>query len=480
MSVGYIATAAIAPLAPQPYSFRDPDSRLTFVGDRVVRYVRPEIATDLRELLSSPIYERLVSRRALVSTRMNPTPDGGALLEHSRVFFPSYCWEWTRSMWVDAGRLTLELARTLIEHGFVLKDATPANVLFQGTMPIFVDFGSIVRRSKGSPLWPGYAQFVRSFVLPLIAERLLGWPLALSAYRREGYEPEEVCRQLGWFSRLRPSVVSTVTIPAYMARWIRNARVDRILEHKVDDGKARDALSRCFNRLERAIEHASAAPSQSQWSNYEQVSRIAHERSRAEKQAFVERALCRTRPQTILDIGANVGTYCRLAASTGASVVAVERDVEACDINFRLSRDARFSVLPIAVDVARPSPAIGWNNEETLSFNTRAQAKFDLVLALAVIHHLLVVDQIPLAFIVEMLSRCSRRFLLVEWVPPEDPRFRELVRGRDGLFAHLTPEYARAVFAQRFDLLQQERLKSGRWLWLLEKNVFEQGRDERD
>jgi len=463
----------IEPLAPRPYSFRDPDSRLTLVGDRVVRYVRPEIATDLRAFLSSHVYERLTSHGALVSTKMSPTPDGGALLEHPRIFFPSYSWEWTRSMWVDAGRLTLELARTLVERGFVLKDATPSNVLFQGTIPIFVDFGSIVRRSNGSPLWPGYAQFVRTFVLPLIAERLLGWPLALTAYRRDGYEPDELYRQLGWLSRFRPSVLSAVTLPAQLAKWIQSSGVERVLKHKVDDEKARDALSRCFRRLESAIENAAATPSESPWSNYNRVSRLGQERSCAEKQAFVERALCRTRPRTILDIGANVGTYCRLAASTGGSVVGVERDIEACDINFRLSRDSQSSVLPLAVDIARPSPAMGWNNEETFSFNSRAQGRFDLVLLLAVIHHLLVLDQIPLAFLVDMLSRYSRRFLLVEWVPPEDPRFRELARGRDSLFRNLTPEYARAAFAQRFDLLQQEQLNGGRLLWLLEKNAVQ-------
>lgn len=475
-----MAVTGIAPLAPRPYSFRDPDSRLTFVGDRVVRYVRPEMAGDLRTFLASRAYAQLVSSGSLVSTDMSATPEGGALLEHSKVFFPSYCWEWTRSMWLAAGHLTLELARTLLEHGFVLKDATPANILFEGTTPVFVDFGSIVRRTKGSPLWPAYAQFVRTFILPLLAECFLGWPLASTAQRRDGYEPAELYKQLGWISRLRRTVRSTVTLPVQLAKWIRSSEVSTLLQHTVDDAQAQKALRRCFARLERALDHASAAPRQSSWSNYDSTSLFACEESRAEKQVFVERALCRTRSQRVLDIGANLGRYSRLAASTGGSVVAIERDVEACDMNFRLSRESQSCVLPIAVDVARPSPATGWNNEETLSFNSRASSQFDFVLALAVVHHLLAADQIPLAFIVDALSRYSRRFLVVEWVPPADPGFRELARGRDALFAHLTAEYARAVFSQRFNFLQQEQLSNGRWLWLMEKRTVERTRDDQN
>src|SRR5215471_10504681 len=126
-------------LAPQPYSFRDPDARLSLLEDRVVRYVRPELADELRSFLSTTVYRQLVSRGLMIATEIKAAPDGGLLLEHPRVFFPSYCWEWTRSMWVEAGRLTLELARILIDHDFLLKDATPRNILFENCTPIFVD-----------------------------------------------------------------------------------------------------------------------------------------------------------------------------------------------------------------------------------------------------------------------------------------------------------------------------------------------------
>ena len=458
-------------LAPQPYSFRDPDARLSLLEDRVVRYVRPELADELRSFLISPVYEQLVARGSMIATQMKPAPDGGLLLEHPRVFFPSYCWEWTRSMWVEAGRLTLELARTLLEHGFLLKDATPRNILFENCTPIFVDIGSVVRRPKGTPIWTAYAQFVRTFILPLLAERLLGWPLSMSANKRDGYEPPDLYRKLGLLSRLRPGVFSTVTVPSLLESFARSERIEKMLATNVEDTRASATLKRSFNQLEHALEQATASPSKSQWSTYDEDAPFGQDATRGDKQAFVEKALSQVDAKTVLDVGANVGTFSRAAASTGATVVAVERDTEASDANFRISRENKCSVLPLNVDFSRPTPATGWNNGETLSFQCRAEQRFDVVMALAVIHHMLAADQVPLPFVEEALSRYSRKYLVLEWVPPADEGFRHLSRGRDSLFSHLTADYARSVFGRRYRFLSEQQLTSGRLLWLLEKNI---------
>jgi 2-polyprenyl-3-methyl-5-hydroxy-6-metoxy-1,4-benzoquinol methylase len=458
-------------LAPQPYSFRDPDARLSLLEDRVVRYVRPELADELRAFLCSPVYQQLVARGSMIATQMKPAPDGGLLLEHPRIFFPSYCWEWSRSMWIEAGRLTLELARILLEHGFLLKDATPRNVLFENCSPVFVDIGSVVRRPKGTPIWTAYAQFVRTFILPLLAERLLGWPLSMSANKRDGYEPPDLYRKLGLLSRLRPGVFSAVTMPSMLESFARSERIEKMLATSVDDARACASLKRSMGQLAGALEHAAASPSRSQWSSYDADAPFGQDATRADKQAFVVKALSQVRAKTVLDIGANVGTFSRVAASTGASVVALERDTEASDANFRVSREKRSSVLPLNIDFSRPTPATGWNNGETLSFQCRAEQRFDVVMALAVIHHMLAADQVPLPFVEEALSRYSRRYLLLEWVPVADEGFRHLSRGRDALFSHLTPEYARSVFTRRYHFLAEQQLSSGRLLWLLEKNT---------
>ena len=101
----------------------------------------------------------------IATTERASSEPGEILLEHPRVFFPSYPWEWTPDAWVAAGGLTLDLCEALLGQGLILKDATPLNVLFEGTRPVFVDVLSIDARDPASPLWLAYAQFVRTFLL---------------------------------------------------------------------------------------------------------------------------------------------------------------------------------------------------------------------------------------------------------------------------------------------------------------------------
>jgi SAM-dependent methyltransferase len=246
-----------------------------------------------------------------------------------------------------------------------------------------------------------------------------------------------------------------------------------MLASNVDDARACASLKRCFTQLEHALDRAAASPSKSEWSSYDADAPFGQDETRADKKEFVAKALSQVGAKTVLDIGANVGTFSRVAASTGASVVAIERDAEASDAGFRMSQKSRTSVLPLNIDFSRPTPATGWNAGETLSFQCRAEQRFDVVMALAVIHHMLAADQVPLAFVEEALSRYSRKHLLLEWVPVADEGFRSLSRGRDALFAHLTPEYARSIFGRRYHFLVEQQLSSGRLLWLLEKNTPE-------
>jgi SAM-dependent methyltransferase len=191
------------------------------------------------------------------------------------------------------------------------------------------------------------------------------------------------------------------------------------------------------------------------------------------KQAFVERVLAAERPGWVLDVGSNTGTYAVIAALSGAEVVAIDSDMEAVD---RLAREAAESggalaarIQPLCVDLAQPTPGAGWENRESLSFLERAgleraEGRFDMVMMLAVVHHLLVTSQIPLKEIARLCARLTRRGLLVEWVPAGDPRFQELVRGREALYAGLNEEAFRAAMEMYFEVRGEKRLGNGRVL----------------
>ncbi len=139
-------------------------------------------------------------------------------LRHPKIPIPTYPWEWTPSQWLDAAELTLNLCEQALAEGWILKDATPLNVLFNGTRPIFVDILSFERRDKHSSIWLAYGQYVRTFLLPLLMNRMLSWPLALSLFKRDGYEPADCYAALDWSQRLGRDAFWPVTLPTLLDR----------------------------------------------------------------------------------------------------------------------------------------------------------------------------------------------------------------------------------------------------------------------
>jgi hypothetical protein len=204
---------------PDVFSFRDPAGHIADFGDRIVRTVRRSAADDLLAFLASVSSKSFCDSGLLVRTQAaGDDATGDLLFEHERIPFVSYPYEWCPEMLHAAAELTLELAYGCIKEGFSLKDATPYNVLFRGPHPVFVDLLSFERRDPGDPTWLPYAQFVRTFLLPLLACRHLGFRLdQLMLAERDGIDPELMYRWLSWPQRLRSPFFSLVTMPKWLA-----------------------------------------------------------------------------------------------------------------------------------------------------------------------------------------------------------------------------------------------------------------------
>jgi SAM-dependent methyltransferase len=448
-------------------TFRDPAGSLRIEGEVVKRRVSPEMASAALQFLGSPLAREWVDQGRLIPTAESGISESGKiLLEHPRLHFPSYPWEWVPDAWVAAAELTLDLADALLGEGLILKDATPLNVLFEGTRPVFVDVLSIDARDPESPLWLAYAQFVRTFLLPLAAYRYLGWPLAASLQKRDGYEPGDLYPYFGRVARWREPIRSLVTLPFLLEKRSKPASAATHLRQSPDVAKA--VLRRNLHRLRVQLERLKPRGRDSRWSKYPESADHYTDEDHKQKQAFVRQALLRAQPRQVLDLGANTGVYSRIAASIGAGVVAWDTDLGASECNWKLATEKRLPIQALIADPARPTPAIGWRNLEWMGLLERAKERFDCVMMLGLIHHLLVTDQIPLPEIAALLRDLSTRWALVEWVPASDPRFAELVRGRDELYGHLDEAGFVAAIEKHFSIGAQESLKNGRSLFLLE------------
>jgi len=447
-------------------TFRDPAGSLRVEGECVRRRVKPEYAREALEFVESDLARDWVTQGRLVATTVAEGGDrnGALLLEHPRVFFPSYPWEWTPGAWTAAAELTLDLCESLLGKGLILKDATPLNVLFEGARPIFVDVLSIEQRDPKSPLWMAYAQFVRTFLLPMAAYRYLGWPLAASLQRRDGYEPADLYPHLSFVQRWWQPLRTLVTMPYLLER--RQATGELKLAQAPEVAEA--VLRRNLRNLRAMLEKLKGAERESRWSEYPESADHYAAEDLQQKKTFVRRALLEIAPNYVLDLGANTGVYSRLAASMGASVVAWDADLAASERNWQQAREERREIQPVIADAARPTPATGWRNAESLGLLDRAYGRFDCVMMLGLVHHLLVSDQIPLDEVAGLLHDLTTRWAIVEWVPASDPRFAELVRGREHLYEHLNEAAFVTVLERYFVLMQKERLKNGRTLYLLE------------
>jgi SAM-dependent methyltransferase len=448
-------------------TFRDPAGSLRLEDDFAVRTIHPAARDQVMDFVASQFCSRLQDRGDMVAITLNNTPAGLSLL-HPRVPIPTYPWEWTPSQWLAAADLTLSLCEEALAEGWVLKDATPLNILFVGPRPVLVDVLSF-EPWTGTSLWLPYGQYVRTFVLPLLMNRLLGWPLALSLFKRDGFESTELYPMLSWRQRLFSPALWTITLPALAARRNPNAPLKKPQPAK-DPELALHILRRSLVSLRKLTRRAMPRSVRSSWSDYETTRSHYTASQSSQKLDWVRNVLEDLHPARVLDIGANTGEFSALAAEKGARVVALERDSAAADRLFRRTRAKRLAIQTIHADLARPTPAVGWENRESSTLIHRLQGQSDLVLMLAVIHHLLLMEQIPLAAIIGLCHRLTFRYLVIEWVPPADPMFQSLMRGRDDLYGTLAESDLLAACQGSFHVLRRQPLENGRVLFLFAKD----------
>jgi hypothetical protein len=412
----------------------------------------------------------------MVATTVSDGPDGLRLL-HPKVPVPTYPWEWTPSQWLAAAELTLSLCDEALAEGWVLKDATPLNILFVGSRPVLVDVLSFERwdpapSKYASHIWLAYGQYIRTFLLPLLMSKMLSWPLELSLFKRDGYEPVELYEALSWSQRLSRAAFWPVTLPAKLDKGSgAKAGATRPPQHKSPE-LALHLLKRTLADLRKRTVRAMPEHEGSEWANYTATLTHYSAQESAQKMDWVRAVLEELKPARVLDIGANTGVFSELAASSGARVVALERDAAAAESLYRMSRKSTSGIQTIQTihaDLSRPTPAVGWDNRETSTLLHRLEAQSDLVMMLAVIHHLILMKQIPVGAILDLAHRLTASHLIVEWVPVTDPMFVSLMRGRDELYGGLTESDLLTACEGRFQTLRRQPLENGRILFLFVK-----------
>jgi hypothetical protein len=454
-------------------SFRDPSG---FVFERegvLYRQVNRSYAADYDLLLSSGLYDALVERGLLVAhdeVSIAPTGRGDPyrIIRPRRVPFVSYPYEWCFGELKDAALATLEIQQIALDFGMTLKDASAYNIQIDQGRPVFIDTLSFEVYREGAP-WVAYRQFCQHFLAPL----------ALIVYRDVGF---------GQLARVEldgvPLSLARSLLPA--RAWLRaqlflhirlHAGFQRRFEGAASEGvaapKQRPLSRKNFDNLlaglRSACEGLDWKPEGTEWADYYEGDSYTDE-GEEDKAAVVGSHLDRVRPAEVWDLGANTGRFSRISSGRGIYTVSFDVDPACVERNYREARRAKETrLLPLVMDLVNPSPALGWAHEERDSLAERSSA--DLVMALALIHHIAISNNVPLIRIARYFARLAEH-LIIEFVPKSDPKVEILLATREDVFPTYTREGFEEAFANAFEIVDVHDVKgSERTIYLMRRRA---------
>ncbi|MDH3302272.1 MAG: methyltransferase [Acidimicrobiia bacterium] len=453
---------AAAPLGGSydPASFRDPLSRVFHADGDVYRTLSPEGLEGWHALRESACFTDWMADGRLVATE-ELVDDGSTYLKHQRIPFWSHPYEWSFSMLRDAALLHLDLLEEALGAGLTMKDATPYNIQFVDLSPVFVDVGSFSRYETGEP-WLGYRQFCQQFLYPLLLRAHADVPFQpLLRGSLDGIPPATARAFLRSGRTFKPGVLLDVAL---------QARADRSTADRSDDRNVRSELSaagfnaemivRNVRRLRKVMEKTRWSPASSPWSDYASCGHVADQRGI--KEAFVRQVAGQRHRRLVWDLGANDGHFSAAVADVAEVVIAMDADEVTVDNTYRrLKTNGPRNVLPLVMNLADPSPGLGWRGAERLPLEGRGTP--DLVLMLAVIHHLVIGSNLPLASVIDWLATLGSEVVL-EWVPLDDPMSQRLTanKRRHEVHADYTEEDLRRYCGQHFSITTEQPCETRR------------------
>lgn len=466
------------PVVVDPASFRDPSGFLFRRDGVLYRQIQASAADDWEAFGSSGLRDRLLTDGLLIDHADEPLeaaalPGAAAVIRPRVIDFISYPYEWSFSQLKEAALLTLELQARALDAGMRLRDASAYNIQFDAARPLLIDSLSFEAAPATEP-WPAYRQFCEHFLAPL----------ALMAYRDarcglilrdfiDGIPLDLAARLLPTRTRLNMGLLAHVHLHAGAQR--------RAANEPPPPGDATDATAKeprgrrnmsetgqraLLDSLRRTVSGLRWKPT-GHWARYATATSYS-DAGTASKGQIVREMLATVGGTSAWDLGANTGVYSAMAAEAGYRVLAFDQDAGSVEAHWRrLRRDGEQRVLPLVLDLANPSPAIGWALEERQSFLERGTP--DVILALALVHHLAIGNNVPLPRVAGLFARMARH-AIVEFVPKEDPMTQRLLAARRDIFEGYTIDGFREAFGGEFRIVREAPITdSPRTLFLLER-----------
>ncbi len=450
-------------------SFRDPDGFIFLKDSILYRQINKSGQEDYDALMSSGLYKELIDKKSLVAHKESTEKHEASnslykIIEPQFIPFISYPYEWSFSQLKAAALLTLDIQKSALERNLSLKDASAYNIQFSEGKPIFIDTLSFEKYEEGKP-WAAYRQFCQHFLIPLALMKHIGPEVSQMFRTNIDGIPLELGHKLLPFKTyfsfgllvhvhlhfLFQAKNSTTTSESKNTKAIKKFTKFNFLA-------LLDSLRSLILKLDLKIE-------KSTWNKYYGETNYSDSAMTAKEQLVSDFAK-EVDPKIVWDMGGNTGRFSRLLANSETNCICFDFDHWCVELNSReVFKNNENHVLPLVLDASNPSPALGWSNTERSSLTERGPC--DLLLALALVHHISIANNIPLELVAKYFANLSKN-LIIEFVPKVDSQVKRLLSAREDIFTNYNIEYFEQVFSDYFRIVRKEKVEgSERTLYLM-------------
>jgi hypothetical protein len=434
---------------PQYFSYRDPNARVVKKKDGYYRYIFIGYQQEYDHLMQSGLYQQLTDLQLMIPHKEveidDPDPSIYKLLYPRQITFQSYPYEWSYTQWRKAILAFLRINQLALEHGMILKDATPFNFFLSGGKAVLLDTSSFIFYKAGNP-WLAYRQFCEEFLAPFALMHYNGaiWARLYQSQLR-GMPLSFVSKELPRRSWLNLTCLLHLHLHA---RFQHNPKQEK------QAGKGTHTREKIRLLLKMIQSTASSWKTcftyKPVWVDYYDKD-IASNEYLEDKKKTVERWLAEAQPATAIDLGANTGMFSLIGANHAKHLVALEYDDTCVDrIENNITEEKIGNLTALVGDLTEVSPALGLLNQEYFSLISRARS--ELVMGLALIHHLCIAKNLSMEHVAEMIAQFSTKYAIIEFIPKEDAKVQFLLKDRADIFSGYTERNFITSFEKWFDV----------------------------
>ena len=439
-------------------SFRDPSGFLFNQKETLYRQINHKYQSHYDHLMNSGLYHTLVEQGLMIphqEVTNFPAPDpelAYKIIQPQIVNFISYPYEWTLIQMRGAALTTLRIALIALDYGMILKDASAYNMQFHQGRWMLIDTLSFELYNEGEP-WIAYKQFCQHFLGPMALMAYFDNRLGLmSRLFIDGIPLDIAARLLPFRTKLRFGLLTHIHIHAKTQKRYADKRISK----ETKEGKvSKKALIGLITSLRQSIKNLSDRTNSTEWEDYYQstnYSENAFENKKAIVKAYIEQA----KPENVFDLGANTGEFSRLASEKGIFTVAFDIDPGAVTKNYIKARQERDTqLLPLIMDLTNPSPGLGWGHQERKALISRGPV--DLVLALALVHHLAISNNVPFEKMASLFRKIGT-YLIIEFIPKSDSQVKRLLQTRKDIFPNYSPGVFENAFIKDFEIIDKQKV----------------------